>query len=135
MIMVVFTSMRKTRTGSAVGNSTDVCFGCVMCLCVCVCTSARAQVCTCACVGSGHLLLGSVGAPGPDLGPGPALTLRFPQPQVHAPARWGFLKGQQEQWGGQTLGAADIWAHNPRPRRPGSPARQWQAGSGAAGGD
>ena len=37
MIMVVFTSMRKTRTGSAVGNSTDVCFGCVMCLCVCVC--------------------------------------------------------------------------------------------------
>lgn len=52
------------------GTSTGVCFGCVMCLCVCapVCTSARAQVCTCACVGSDHLLLGRVGAPGPDLG-------------------------------------------------------------------
>lgn len=78
--------MRKTRRGSSVGNSTGVCFGCVMCLCVYVCapvcTSARAQVCTCACVGSDHLLLGHVGAPGPDLGPGPVLTLRFPQPQV-----------------------------------------------------
>ena len=93
-------------------------------VCVCVCTCVHicwAQVCMCACVGSDHLLLGHVGAPGPDLGPGPVLTLCFPQPQVLPLPDGDSPRASRNNGVGRPLALLTSGHTTPGPGGPGAP--------------